>query len=512
MHRRPSAPTTWTLLDPVASGPVADRGSVTRRIGCQAAFRHAAHVTDAPITRRDALKGAAVLGAGAALARAVPARAARRERIAIVGAGAGGIAAAYFLAGDFAVDLFEARDRIGGHCDSRTITYRGRRVTVDLGAQFFHPDTHPVYVTLLEELGLYDGTRPDADATLEAPGSLTVFPTAGGPPLFTSTDPLATPERAVELARFTQLARDAVLSPIPWDTTLDDWIGGLPLSAAFKADVLGPWLTSLIGCSRAAARGTSARSILQTFALAFPADLARGATTCNSTIGLQGNLARMLARAPSARTHLRAPVQALRRTRDGWFLRTPSGQRGPYRYVLLNAPPRVGRELLRSLRDFRRVCDLFDAYRYFDSRLVVHTDPVYMPRDRATWAAYNAGVEGRQCEGSAWLGALLGEPVDVFKSWAQRRSAEPRDVLLQRRFEHPLITPSAIDAARALRPLQGRGGLHFTGQYTTGMDLQESAVWSAMQVAGALAPRSRTLQALQARLADTGRDGVSYDL
>jgi hypothetical protein len=44
------------------------------------------------------------------------------------------------------------------------------------------------------------------------------------------------------------------------------------------------------------------------------------------------------------------------------------------------------------------------------------------------------------------------------------------------------------------------------------MDLQESAVWSAMQVAQALAPHSRTLRALQARLALTGRAGVAYDL
>ena len=61
--------------------------------------------------------------------------------MAIIGGGAGGVAAAYFLAGSFDVDLFEARSRIGGHCDSRVIKHRGRRITVDLGAQFFIP-TH----------------------------------------------------------------------------------------------------------------------------------------------------------------------------------------------------------------------------------------------------------------------------------------------------------------------------------------------------------------------------------
>jgi uncharacterized protein len=100
----------------------------------------------------------------------------------------------------------------------------------------------------------------------------------------------------------------------------------------------------------------------------------------------------------------------------------------------------------------------------------------------------------------------------VFKSWAERRRADPEHILLERRFKHPLITRSAIKAARALRPLQGRKGLYFSGQYTTGMDLQESALYSAMQVAEALAPGSRTLASLKTRLSARGRAGISYDL
>ena len=91
-------------------------------------------------------------------------------------------------------------------------------------------------------------------------------------------------------------------------------------------------------------------------------------------------------------------------------------------------------------------------------------------------------------------------------------AADPRHVLLERRFKHPLISRSTIRAARALRPLQGRKGLYFSGQYTTGMDLQESAVYSAMQVAESLAPGSRTLASLNARLSARGRAGISYDL
>jgi predicted NAD/FAD-binding protein len=156
-------------------------------------------------------------------------------------------------------------------------------------------------------------------------------------------------------------------------------------------------------------------------------------------------------------------------------------------------------------------------YEYFDSRLLIHTDPIYVQHDRTNWAVYNAGVDGRDCEGSVWYGALhhklsSGGTIDVFKSWAERRRAEPKHILLERRFKHPLISRSSIHAARALHRLQGRHGLYFSGQYTTGFDSQESAVYSAMKVAESLAPASHTLRSLKTLLAARGRADISYDL
>lgn len=169
------------------------------------------------------------------------------------------------------------------------------------------------------------------------------------------------------------------------------------------------------------------------------------------------------------------------RTGDGWFVRTPAGRQGPFKFVVMNAPPRVSRELLRPLTAFRDVTALLDEYTYFDSRLLIHSDPAYMHAARSNWTAYNAGIRGVESEGSAWVGALndrlpSGAPVDLFKSWAQRRRADPKQILLERRFKHPLITRQAIAAARALRPLQGRRGLYFSGAFTTGTDLQETAL------------------------------------
>jgi predicted NAD/FAD-binding protein len=441
-----------------------------------------------------------------------------RRRVAIVGGGAGGIAAAYFLEGVCDVDVFEARAKIGGHADSQVVDFQGTPITVDLGAQFFSPATHPIYVTLLEDLGVYDPDHPDADLTIQATGSVCIFPISGGAPIFSSTNPFATPFRAIDFALFTQYARQAVLLNTPWELTLNDWINLLPLSIGFKNDLLRPWISSLIGSDRASAMRSSARSILQTFALAFPSNIFEGASTYNSAIGLQGNLQRMLDRAPSARVHLSSPVEALSFESDGtWFVTTPAGREGPFDTVVMNAPPHFGKTLVGALPWAADIATLLDAYESFESRLVIHTDAAYVHRDRANWAVYNAGVDGVECEGSVWLGGLheklpTGATVDVFKSWAQRRRADPTNILLERRFRHPLITKEAIKAARALRAFQGTNNLYFSGQYTTGMDLQESAVYSAIKVAEKLAPGSASLASLKTRLDQRGRANISYDL
>lgn len=439
------------------------------------------------------------------------------EKVAVIGAGAGGIGVAYFLHGVVDVDLFEARPKIGGHCDSEVVSYQGQSLTVDLGAQFFHPATHPIYVTLLEELGLYDPVNPDADQTLEAPGSICVFPTGGGAPVFASTQPLSTPLRAIDFAIYAQQARDVILKSASWEITVDEWIKSLTVSEGFKTDLLYPWISALIGTTRANALRSSARSILQTFALAFPANILEGASTFNSKIGLQGNLQRLLDRSPRTRVLVNAQVSGLTREGDNWFVQTAAGRQGPYRAVVLNTPPRIGRELVRGLPSAADVAALLDVYEYFDSRLVIHTDAAYVHRDRTNWAVYNAGIDGVECEGSAWLGGVHeklagGATVDVFKSWAQMRRTDPQNILLERRFKHPLITPAVIRASRALQPLQGQNGLYFSGQFTTGMDLQEAAIFSAMKVTEMLAPASPNLASLKSRLALRGHAAVTYAL
>lgn len=181
------------------------------------------------------------------------------------------------------------------------------------------------------------------------------------------------------------------------------------------------------------------------------------------------------------------------------------------------APPHVSKNLLQPLPWTSDIVPILGKFEWFETRMLIHTDAKYVHKSKDFWAAYNGLIDGTNSEGSVWYGGIHpklpnGSTLDVFKSWASRRFADPSNILYERKFIHPHITPQGIRAARSLKSFQGRNGLFFSGQATTGFDLQESAVYSAMKVADALAPASASLQALRARMQSRGRTNINYDL
>ncbi len=480
-------------------------------------------------TRREILQGAGVLlgasllgcdaepGQSGAENLLAPGASTARRRIAIVGGGAGGIGAAYLLSPQHDVEIFEAGSKIGGHCDSRVVEYKGVKVNVDLGAQFFHPDTHPSYVSLLEELGLYNPDNPKSDESIEAPGSICIFAKNAFLPVFSSKHPYLTPFFAVDFLIYSQYARNVILQNQSWEMTLAEWVGSLPVTQKFKDSLVFPWISATIGTTIENAKRSSARSILQTFALAFPANIFAGASTFNSALGLEGNLRRMLDRSPGVQVNVNSAVQGLSYQDGNWTVQTASGNHGPYSAVVMNAPPQISKTLLQPLAWASDIVPVLNKYETFETRMLIHTDAKYANRDKNFWAVYNGMVEGSACEGSIWYGGIheklpTGGTLDIFKSWASRRSADPANIIYERRFHHPLITPEGIRAARTMRGFQGRNSLYFSGQAMTGFDLQESALYSAMKVAETLAPTSSTLASLKARMVKRGRKNINYDL
>ena len=75
-------------------------------------------------------------------------------KIAIIGTGIAGNVAAYHLARDHEITVFEADNRIGGHTHTLDVELGGRIFAVDTGFIVFNERTYPNFIGLLDELGV----------------------------------------------------------------------------------------------------------------------------------------------------------------------------------------------------------------------------------------------------------------------------------------------------------------------------------------------------------------------
>lgn len=475
--------------------------------------------------RRSVLKGGAlgaaslgVVGAGKKPAERAKKgeRAGGGKRLAVVGGGTGGIAAAYFCDSAWSVDLFESRDKVGGHADTVSVTDGGERYAVDIGAEFFHPKTHPLYWSFLEEIGAR-ADDPEKSLVIEGPASLTVFDAATGKSRFGSDHALDDLPGALRFLDFTREARKMTEPDARWETTMGEWLDGLGIDDGYKRDVLTPWLSSLTCGDTELVRTQSARAHLSSFAKTFPATVFEPVHTYNSTVGLEGYLRMLLDACENTTVLTRAAVRGLEEKGGTWHVCTESGRHGPYDAVVVSAPPPASKKFFGDIPDLEHIADYLGAHEYHPARLVIHRDPHYMPEDKDYWSVQNAAVAGGKCETSIWIGAYHGtsDPdtrPGIFKSWAAHRDSDPAELLAERRFMHPLSTPRSLGAARGMMAHQGERNLYFAGSFTTITDLQESALYSGLKVAESLNPQGPALTSFKQRLADDDLLGTSYDI
>ena len=76
------------------------------------------------------------------------------SRIAVVGSGIAGMAAAYLLSQRHLVHLLERDDRIGGHTHTHTIETSRGLLPIDSGFIVHNDRTYPNLVKLFKELGI----------------------------------------------------------------------------------------------------------------------------------------------------------------------------------------------------------------------------------------------------------------------------------------------------------------------------------------------------------------------
>ena len=417
-------------------------------------------------------------------------------RVAIVGSGISGLAAAHALRGQAELTLLEAGDYFGGHTHTVDLTLDGPDgpVThgVDTGFLVFNERTYPELIKLFAELDV--ATVPsDMSFSVQVPGG------RGAVPLEWSGSSLNTvfAQRSNLLnPRFWRLLRDVLrFNAIATDLAergaeaqlmqpLSDFLQQHRLSAEFRDWYLLPMLGCIWSCPT--------DQMLQ-----FP--VATMVRFCHNHGLLQvTNRPQWWTVAGGARSYvqkivahiadkrLNCPVQHITREAQG-VLVTSGCQTERFDQVVLACHPDQTLALLGDA-SAGEVAAL-GAIRYQANHAVLHTDTSVLPRQRRAWAAWNYERSALPVDDArVCLHYLINrlQPLPfkqaVVVSLNPVHEIDPAKVHGRFDYAHPVFDASAIRAQRQIPALQGQRNTYFCGAWT-GYGFHEDGLKSGLDVA-----------------------------
>lgn len=413
-------------------------------------------------------------------------------KVAVVGSGIAGLAAAHHLAGHAEVTVFEAGPWFGGHTHTVDVTLpdpQGRPAThgVDTGFLVFNERTYPQLIRLLGELGV-PTAKSDMSFSVQAAGLEWSGSHLGT--VFAQRRNLLRPgfwRMLRDLLRFntlcTRLARGGADAQLM--QPLAEFLDAHRFGREFREWYFLPMIGCIWSCPTdqmlAFPVGTMIR-FCHNHGLLQVADRPQWWTVAG---GARQYVERILASIPDKR--LSSPVRFVQRDGPGVRVCSDRGWESFDKLVLATHPDQSLAMLLDASERERSV---LGAIRYQPNRAVLHTDTTVMPRRRSAWAAWNyeGAPEGSPEAGRVclhyWLNQLQPLPWQqpVIVSLNPVRPIAQAHVLAEFDYAHPVFDADAIRAQRRVEGLQGRHHTYFCGAWT-GYGFHEDGLKSGLVAA-----------------------------
>lgn len=429
-------------------------------------------------------------------------------KVAIVGSGVSGLAAAHRLRESAHVTLFEAGDYFGGHTHTVDITLPTPngpvRWGVDTGFLVFNERTYPNLIALLAELGV--ATAPsDMSFSVQAPRDpgQTPLEWSGSnlATVFAQKRNLASPRfigMLADLLRFNRLCTQLALNHDETALTqpLAEFLDQHRFGKAFRDWYFLPMLGCIWSCPTDQMLQFPVATMIRfchNHGLLQVTDRPQWHTVVG---GARHYVDKIVASLPEAR--LNTPVRRVDRDAGGVTLHTDHGSER-FDHLVLATHSDQALALLRQ--PTLAEAEVLGAIRYQANRAVLHTDTTVLPQRRAAWAAWNyeRAADLQQESNRVCLHYLLNrlQPLPfaqpVIESLNPVRPIDPAQVLGEFDYSHPVFDQAAIRAQQRVNELQGAQHTWYCGAWT-GYGFHEDGLKSGLAVADALLDHTRALR------------------
>lgn len=402
----------------------------------------------------------------------------KRLRIAIIGTGISGLGAAWLLYPHHDITLFEKEPRPGGH--ARTVRAEG--VDVDTGFIVCNRRTYPLFIPLMEKLGvLLEPSDMSFSASFE--GGRYEYGT------FSTRAMFAQPMCLMDAGHW-RLIRDILrfFRQAPAHSAHEGSIGDLISALRLGTEFRDRFLLPISGAIWSTPTADMLRFPASAFVRFFDNHgllSVRGQPQWLTVKGGSQTYVNRILEQVSSDVRLSCPVYSVRRGTDFILIASPRGEERFDRVVFATHAPQALAMLRNADKDETAI---LGALRTQANRMVLHSDPRLMPRRRAVWASWNYFTQGttpttdQPISLSYWMNRLQNLETPRPLIVTLNPEFEPMHVHDEASFAHPQFDAAAIAAQARLGEIQGRGGIHYAGAWTR-YGFHEDGLLSALRVA-----------------------------
>jgi len=405
-------------------------------------------------------------------------------RIAIVGAGISGLAAAYLLCEDHAVTVFEQNDYIGGHTRTVDIAAGGQNLAVDTGFIVFNTKTYPNFIRLLKRLGV--SWQPSVMSfSVQCEKTGLEFSPSSLNSIFAQRRNLLRPAFYRMLRDVWRFKREAaeLLRDSADDLTLGDYLARRKYSRFFIDNFIIPMGGAIWSADPFKFFEFPARYFVQFF-------------TNHGFLNVRDQPQWLVIRGGSCRyveqlirpfqdgIRLKCPVKAIRRSEAGVDLTLPDGTIQGFDKVVIAAHSDQALAMLADPDPGER--EILGAIPYQPNRVMLHTDRSLMPVRKSVWASWNYHIPAEKIGRVAVTYNMnilqsLKTAQDYLVTLNRADRIDPQKVIRDLSDHHPVYTPPSLAARKRLAEINGRRHTYFCGAYW-GFGFHEDGVNSALAV------------------------------
>jgi predicted NAD/FAD-binding protein len=434
-------------------------------------------------------------------------------RVAVIGTGIAGNAAAWTLSKRYPVTVYDREIRPGGHSHTVTIDYEGTPLAVDIGFIVYNELNYPDLTALFAHLGVETvescmsfAVTADGGRFEWKGGGSNWRQTAGG--LFAQPRNLLSPSYLLMLQDILTFNARSVEDHAAGRLT------GLSLGEYFSHRKFAPRLLT----DYLAPMGAAIWSAPATEMLDFPAEnfvaffnnhrlLQYDRPIWRTVKGGSRSYLEKLTSAFRDRIRLGCAVTSVERTARGVVVNDSLGGSDSYDHVVIASHSDQALAMLSDADDSERA--ILGAIGYAPNTVYLHRDARLMPKRRRVWASWNflrwprEGTAENDVAVTYWMNELQGidNSKPLFVSLNPPFEPDPALTFGKYLCEHPQFNAAAFGAQKRLDEIQGRRHTWFCGAWT-GYGFHEDGLRSGLTVAEALGTtvpwRERSLQLAEA--------------